>query len=224
ENEFKIEIERRFEYVNRYLKEGPIPGYKTDRGRLYLILGPPTNRLENSLNTSFAREIWWYFANSDIYARFVDANGNGIYYMDTNWVSLKLLDEMERRKYYIVNKDEKENFETALLKFSLKYRPESKEVQINVNTRNLSYNESENSDVMISRIKVNLVVYDNKNKFFTHTEVKTIEISKEELLEKKSTVTFMVPLDLPKGKVKIDAIVTDFLGDAVMRKFFKIKN
>ncbi|MCP5049508.1 MAG: GWxTD domain-containing protein, partial [bacterium] len=91
ENEFKIEIERRFEYVNRYLKEGPIPGYKTDRGRLYLILGAPTNRLENSLNTSFAREIWWYFANSDIYARFVDANGNGIYYMDTNWVSLKLL-------------------------------------------------------------------------------------------------------------------------------------
>ena len=45
----------------------------------------------------------------------------------------------------------------------------------------------------------------------------------EKLLKKNSTIELRLPIDLPKGKVKIDAIVTDLLGEAVKRKFITIK-
>jgi GWxTD domain-containing protein len=224
ENEFRVEIERRYEYVNKYLKEGPIPGWKTDRGRIYIMLGPPTNTYENKYGTGFAREIFWYYYDSRIFARFVDKNGNGMYYMDLSMVSLKLLDELERRKYYITNKEEKENFETAILDFKLSYDKSNQKFLIRVGTRNLSYEKDNESDLMIAKIKVNLVVYEKNNKFFSHTEVKTAKLTKEDLLKKKATVNLEIPLELPKGKLKIDAIIADFLGDAVRRKFVKVKN
>ena len=224
ENEFKVEIERRYEYSSKYLKEGPIPGWKTDRGRIYILLGPPTNRYEDTIGTSFGRVIWWYYEESDIYARFVDAKGTGIFRMDLRNVSLRLLDELERRKYYIVNKEEKDNFLTEIMDFKLRYDKSKKEIQIDVNTKHLSYEKDKNSDNMIAKIKVNLVIYTQKNNFTKHADLKTITMSQEQLLTKKSKVTVTIPIELPKGKLKIDAIVTDFLGDAVQRKFVKIKN
>ena len=40
ENEFQEEFYQRIEYVNKRFREG-IPGWKTDRGRIYIYLGPP---------------------------------------------------------------------------------------------------------------------------------------------------------------------------------------
>ncbi|GAF84612.1 unnamed protein product, partial [marine sediment metagenome] len=40
ENEFKEEFFRRIEYASLRFREG-IPGWKTDRGRIYIYLGPP---------------------------------------------------------------------------------------------------------------------------------------------------------------------------------------
>ena len=42
ENEFKTQHYRRIQYANQYLgREGPTPGWRTDRGRIYIILGEP---------------------------------------------------------------------------------------------------------------------------------------------------------------------------------------
>ena len=42
ENEFKTEHARRIAHANRYLgRDAPKPGWKTDRGRMYIILGEP---------------------------------------------------------------------------------------------------------------------------------------------------------------------------------------
>jgi len=44
-NEFKEEHYRRIEYANKWFGRGtPIPGWKTDRGRVYIILGEPIFR------------------------------------------------------------------------------------------------------------------------------------------------------------------------------------
>lgn len=42
ENEFRFEYERRWEYVNDVFgRDTPVPGWRTDRGRVYLANGPP---------------------------------------------------------------------------------------------------------------------------------------------------------------------------------------
>jgi len=62
ENEFKIEHYKRLEYVNKYFgRESTKPGWKTDRGRIYLILGPP-NDIQHIDGKSeiYNCEIWFY--------------------------------------------------------------------------------------------------------------------------------------------------------------------
>ena len=42
ENEYRTEHYRRLEYANKFLaRETFLPGWKTDRGRMYIILGEP---------------------------------------------------------------------------------------------------------------------------------------------------------------------------------------
>lgn len=41
ENEFKDMYLRRYEYANEYFGYGPIIGSRTDRGRIYILHGPP---------------------------------------------------------------------------------------------------------------------------------------------------------------------------------------
>jgi GWxTD domain-containing protein len=225
ENEFKVELESRYEYASRRLKEGPVPGWKTDRGRIYIMLGAPSNTYEQTFGTGFGRAIYWYWEDSDIYIRFVDENGSGAYRMDFRVTSLRLLDELERRKYYIFSQDEeKEEFITDVLDFNLAYNKKDKEMRIRLNTKHLYYQEDKDSGLMIAKIKVNLVIYDKANNFTKYSDIKTIRRKPEELLEKKARLIVTFPLDLPPGKVRIDAIISDFLGDAVQRKFVKVKN
>jgi len=66
ENEFKEEHYRRIEHANQYFgKETPKPGWKTDRGRTYIILGEP-----NDIQTYDAKiEIYpvetWFYQNME---------------------------------------------------------------------------------------------------------------------------------------------------------------
>jgi len=62
ENEYKTEHYRRIDYANQYLgREGPIPGWKTDRGRIYIILGEPQEiqRFQGKLGV-YDCEVWFY--------------------------------------------------------------------------------------------------------------------------------------------------------------------
>ena len=65
ENEFKEEHYRRLDYVNRSLgRETGRPAWKTDRGRIYIILGEPQriDRFE-AQNEVVQSEIWFYQAD-----------------------------------------------------------------------------------------------------------------------------------------------------------------
>ncbi len=68
ENEFKTEHVRRLAYADRYLgRDAPRPGRKTDRGRIYIILGEPGDiqRFEGKSST-YDAEIWFYQGKTDI--------------------------------------------------------------------------------------------------------------------------------------------------------------
>jgi GWxTD domain-containing protein len=63
ENEFKTEYLRRIAEANRLFKEGSTPGWRGDRGHLYVTLGPPDTRETYPRGVSFygvPTEIWYY--------------------------------------------------------------------------------------------------------------------------------------------------------------------
>ncbi len=62
QNEFREEHYRRFEYANRELRgEAFAPGWKTDRGRMHIILGPPRSvETFDNYNNLYTSQLWFY--------------------------------------------------------------------------------------------------------------------------------------------------------------------
>ena len=87
ENEFKEEHYRRIAYANENFASS-VPGWKTDRGRIYITYGPPDEKESQasqlSLHTA-AFERWRYrhidFVGNGIVIEFVQADGTGEYRM-----------------------------------------------------------------------------------------------------------------------------------------------
>ena len=54
DNEYKEEMYRRIAYANQHFASG-FPGWKTDRGRIYITFGPPNQREQNSTGALYHR-------------------------------------------------------------------------------------------------------------------------------------------------------------------------
>jgi GWxTD domain-containing protein len=83
ENEFRQEFNRRVEYADQRFLEG-IPGWKTDRGRIYIYFGEP-DEIDRypALNRADVKGIQiWYYYHYEFALRFVDDKGTGTYRFD----------------------------------------------------------------------------------------------------------------------------------------------
>lgn len=67
-NEAEEEHRRRLDYANKvYGRSVPQPGWKTDRGRIYILLGPPKNIEQyTNVNGVYPTEIWFYLGDPDL--------------------------------------------------------------------------------------------------------------------------------------------------------------
>ncbi len=67
ENEYRTEHYERIEYANTYLgREAAVPGWMTDRGRMYIQLGEPEERESfASLPGLYPVELWFYLARDE---------------------------------------------------------------------------------------------------------------------------------------------------------------
>lgn len=79
ENEFEEEFLRRFYYANENFSTLNIPGYRTARGRIYILYGEPDEieRHPFEINT-YPYEIWYYYSKKLKFV-FVDRKGTGEY-------------------------------------------------------------------------------------------------------------------------------------------------
>lgn len=101
ENEFKEEYYERIAYANEHFSSG-IPGWKTDRGRIWIMYGKPDERETHPMGGSYERqsyegggntttypfELWFYRylagVGSGVEIEFVDPTGSGEYRIARN--------------------------------------------------------------------------------------------------------------------------------------------
>jgi GWxTD domain-containing protein len=100
ENEYREEYYERLAYVNEHFSSG-VPGYKTDRGVIYLRFGRPDEIETHPAGGAYERdpsegggsssaypfERWWYRnlpGRSDVQVEFVDPTGSGEYRIARN--------------------------------------------------------------------------------------------------------------------------------------------
>lgn len=67
-NEFEEEHYRRLNYANAtFGRATPLPGWKTDRGRIHILLGSPKNIEQyTNVNGVYPVEIWFYLGDTDL--------------------------------------------------------------------------------------------------------------------------------------------------------------
>ncbi len=94
QNEFKEEHYRRLAYANQHFAAG-LPGWKTDRGRIYIVYGPPDrieshgvqDRTGHEMLPGMMRpyEVWHYqHAQHPLILKFVDECTCGDYRLEKN--------------------------------------------------------------------------------------------------------------------------------------------
>jgi GWxTD domain-containing protein len=68
ENEFKTEHFKRINYANYYLgRQSPLPGWRTDRGRIHIILGEPNDIQHfDPGQETYPAEVWFYQNKADV--------------------------------------------------------------------------------------------------------------------------------------------------------------
>ena len=68
ENEFKVEHYRRINYANKnFGRSAPLPGWKTDRGRMYIILGEPNEMQRfDGKQGLYPCQLWFYQGKDDL--------------------------------------------------------------------------------------------------------------------------------------------------------------
>ncbi|HET6362205.1 MAG TPA: GWxTD domain-containing protein [Gemmatimonadota bacterium] len=79
DNEFKQAIEQRVAYANQFFTSSQNPGYKTDRGRIYLLYGPPTETIDKPVEATVGPYVIWTYSGAGETFAFGDFRKDGSY-------------------------------------------------------------------------------------------------------------------------------------------------
>jgi GWxTD domain-containing protein len=95
-NEFKMEYEDRLAKAATMFHGEGRPGWRTDRGRIFILFGPPSERLTYPMDASgYCREIWYYGAFPVV---FIDDHCSGYFVMRA--INLEHLQELNIAQGY----------------------------------------------------------------------------------------------------------------------------
>ncbi len=223
-NEYKIEIEKRFRYAEKYFREPGRPGWDTDRGRIYILLGPPNEIRDYPMLSGRYKAVQiWYYGNFRLVLEFVDEKGDGI--LRLNNYPPELINAMEEAKYQIMSGDEI-LFKRKLVKFKPEYIG-SGEIALKIKPKTVSFKRDETGNLYF-KFRINMIFYyKDKNigaEFVKKSFEESIKKREEDFLREKWLKIKIKP-NVRKGKkVYIDIIVIDLLSGGKGRKLLKIKN
>lgn len=228
ENEFKQEFFRRIEYANQRFKEGP-PGWKTERGRIYIYLGPP-DKFDEIFNhyevVAMTGErvrgsvIIWMYYRYNLGIKFMDVKGNGKYTMDPMYgLAGSLTDAIEMAKLGVGY--DSGSMTPKYLDFDLEYDIQKKEIVIHFPVKGINFLEDEGLLKADFEFEFHINEKDGawRDKF---KESRSMAKPEAELL-KTEKIVFVFSYDLKPGKYYFDVIIRGDESIGNTRKIFDIK-
>jgi len=223
ENEFRLEFERRVAYANKHFIEGG-PGMNTDRGRIYIFMGPPDKFeefLNNMVDSSFRGALlWWSYYNNQLAVEFVDERGDGRYkiqrYIGDFFGAMELF-----KLGQWVGPDSV--FKQREVKFNLAYDAARKELVVTIPAKALLLRENADGAFQVD-LDFRFYVYENEGaKRNVHTASGSF-VTRDVEYEKAGDVPFRFAYTLQPGKNFVDVIAQGKEGSkGKIRKIFEIK-
>jgi GWxTD domain-containing protein len=206
QNEYKDEYFKRIDEANHIFKEGS-PGWLQDRGRIYIMLGPPWERQTFPRGVNFydkPQEIWYY---GYFVIRFIDNDWSGEYRLvpDSSWQ----IAELNKAQMVLQPKgsDQKYPFE-----FDVKVKKVAENevaFQVNVPYKNIWFEQKEGQ--LKASLQLTMDISDSsENMIWEHKKSYPIDLTEEELeaiIVKDFTIEIRV--ELMPGKFTFFAELTN---------------
>jgi len=221
-NTFKTEYEGRVAYANKHFREGGL-GMNTDRGRIYIFMGPPEKVEEfftHNDPTVRGSLIQWIYYTADFGVEFADVRNNGQYkihqYTGDIWGAMNLF-----KIGQWVGPDSA--FKQRDVTFNLKYDAPKKELVLLIPARFLLLRENADGKLQVG-LDFKFYIYENEGaKRDIYTESKSF-VTEDPEYEKAGDITFRFAYPLKPGKNFVDVIIQGKEGSkGKVRKIFDIK-
>ncbi len=143
EHGVRKEFENRLAYANLRFKSEGIPGWKTDRGRIYMYLGPPDQVYEQPyLNYSNLKGyLVWVYYKYRLGVEFMDRTGTNKYDLkiDSTY-SFRLMNAIDRAKFGLIYSVEAE-MEKKPGQIEVDFDNEKREIVVRIPSSSLFYKE-----------------------------------------------------------------------------------
>ncbi|MGQ9472073.1 MAG: GWxTD domain-containing protein [Candidatus Aminicenantales bacterium] len=217
ENEFKTEFYRRIDYANKHFNEG-VPGWKTDRGRIYIYMGPP-DKFEEFFthNDPEVRGsiLWWVYYDYELGIEFVDRTGMNHFEL-RNYTG-DFFGAMEKMKLGQVGLTD-QGLRVKKIDFELTYDEKAREVVVTIPQKAFPGGIQ---DEAVVQLHFEFFIYDRDGR-----RVKRFATERNLNLKEEGggeAVRFRFPLELESGGYYIDCLVYGEAGTLPkVRKIFEV--
>jgi GWxTD domain-containing protein len=203
ENEFQQEFYSRLDYANKHFKEG-LPGWKTDRGRIYVYMGPPDKTEEFfTIQDPNVRGpiLWWIYYAYELGIEFADEKGNGTYEMrNYNGNFFEALNSL-----IIGRVPYRTGAARKFVDFKVSYDHLKRAIDFRFPAEAISFKEE--GEYQRADLELQVFVYDkNRIKVEEFKAEKTIRIPLADLLEMKE-IAVSLSHELRPGEYHLDTVV-----------------
>ena len=226
ENEFRRELEERYAFINKYLRENNRPGWRTDRGMVYLVLGPPSMQTSDGSSSSpsaagsgFAlASIAWSYDHLGIAVWFVDRRRDGVWELDTVRTPPRFLDLMQAAKIRALR--DGGEAEERFLDFKARFAAGGGSIDVSIPLRKLRF-DAGSDGTFTALIHLAANVYPDGGAVITRKEDRRIAIDPQ--AQEKGTLEISWALPLPAGRYRVDLLVLDQVGGLSGRQLLGLK-
>ncbi len=222
DNEFKLAFESRVEYANKRFREGG-PGYNTDRGRIYIFMGPPdkTEEMFSQQDPEIRGQVlWWIYYGYELGIEFVDERGSGQFrirrYTGDFFEAMDLMKLGQG-----VGADG--IFRRNAVKFKAHYDEAKGEITVSLPADSVAFRDGERGVQADMEFVIDIYEDQGARKDVSLRETRTYVTTDAELLELKE-ISFTFARRLPRGTNYADIIIKGAAGTTgKVRKLFRMK-
>ena len=215
-NEFKDSYYELIEEANHLFREGSTPGWLQDRGRIYILLGPPEERYIYPMGYQFydnPSEVWTYGYFPIIFVDYSFAGDYQLVPISAQYVATLLQSQM--------NLKPKVKMEGVIFDFDLDLEniaDNQIKVQIKIPYKNLWLVEKD--EKLITTLVLNLEVFsDLKKKVWNFKEKYSISIDESEIMETlDKNYVIPVEINLSKGNYRMNILLENKTGGKKVNK------
>jgi len=227
ENEFRNELEERFEFVSKYLREANRPGWDTARGMVYLVLGPPSSvnasatssTLSASSNNFMPNSVVWPYNEMNFAVWFIDRQGYGVFELDMINTSPRLLELMKAAKTRPL-RDMDKGMADRFLEFKAEIDPASNRLLITIPVKELRFDVGSKGEYT-ARIHLAVNLYLPDGTIASYKDDRRIALDPQ--VQKKGQLLLEWTIPLAKGKNQVDLLVLDQVSGRSNRQLLAVK-